>query len=171
MTNTAQENTAVASEKEVAAEKAVVVKDTKNGVTRPGQGTATGRVWEICDTIQAGATPENPITRARVIKAAEAEDINVSTAATQYGRWRKYNGLERETAKAVVASTDGSAEVKPKKTKKAKATEAAAPVIEDTNVEATGADAAPQAPEVATPVDEAPVDEAPDYLEDTQSDA
>ena len=57
------------------ASKAVVVKDTKNNVTRPSAGTSTGKVWEICDTLYAQATDENPITRARVIKAAEAEGV------------------------------------------------------------------------------------------------
>lgn len=111
------------------ASKAVVVKDTKNNVTRPSAGTATGTVWEICDTIYAQATDENPITRARVIKAAEAEGVNVSTAATQYGRWRTYMSLGRETAKAVKAEGEAA----PKKTRAKKAdvaAESAAPVVE-----------------------------------------
>ena len=113
------------------ASKAVVVKDTKNNVTRPSAGTSTGKVWEICDTIYAQATDENPITRARVIKAAEAEGVNVSTAATQYGRWRTYMSLGRETAKAVKA--EGEAAPKKTRSKKAAAAEAAeagAPVVE-----------------------------------------
>lgn len=83
------------------APKAEVVKDTKNGVTRPGAETSTGKVWAIADTLHAQATKEEPISRAAVIKAAEAQGINVSTAATQYGRWRTYNGLGKETSKAV----------------------------------------------------------------------
>lgn len=119
------------------ASKAVVVKDTKNNVTRPSAGTSTGKVWEICDTIYAQATDENPITRARVIKAAEAEGVNVSTAATQYGRWRTYMSLGRETAVAV----KGEAAPKKSRSKKAAAAEVAevaAPVVE-------GDDAAPVA--------------------------
>ena len=113
------------------ASKAVVVKDTKNNVTRPSAGTATGTVWEICDTLYAQATEDNPITRARVIKAAEAEGVNVSTAATQYGRWRTYMSLGRETAVAV----KGEGEAAPKKTRAkkagaAEAAESAAPVVE-----------------------------------------
>lgn len=113
------------------ASKAVVVKDTKNNVTRPSAGTATGTVWEICDTLYAQATEDNPITRARVIKAAEAEGVNVSTAATQYGRWRTYMSLGRETAVAVKA--EGEAAPKKTRAKKAGAAEAAesaAPVVE-----------------------------------------
>lgn len=109
------------------ASKAVVVKDTKNNVTRPSAGTSTGKVWEICDTLYAQATDENPITRARVIKAAEAEGVNVSTAATQYGRWRTYMSLGRETAVAV----KGEAAPKKSRAKKADvAAESAAPVVE-----------------------------------------
>lgn len=126
----------------VAAEKAAVVKDIKNNVARPGAGTATGKVWEICDVLYARATPENPITRASVIKAAEAEGVNVSTAATQYGRWRTYMSLGRETAVAV----KGEGEAAPKKTRAkkanaAEAAEAAAPVIEGDEGVATTADA------------------------------
>lgn len=108
------------------ASKAVVVKDTKNNVTRPSAGTSTGKVWEICDTLYAQATDENPITRARVIKAAEAEGVNVSTAATQYGRWRTYMSLGRETAVAV----KGEAAPKKPRAKKAEVAEVAAPVVE-----------------------------------------
>ena len=115
------------------ASKAVVVKDTKNNVTRPSAGTSTGKVWEICDILYAQATDENPITRARVIKAAEAEGVNVSTAATQYGRWRTYMSLGRETAVAV------KGEAAPKKTRSKKAAaaevaEVAAPVVEGEDV-------------------------------------
>ena len=131
--------------KDAVAEKVEVVKDIKNGVTRPGPDTATGRVWAICDVLFASQTEDNPVTRARVIKNAEAEGINVSTAATQYGRYRKYHGLAKETAVAVKTT-----EPKAPKGRKAK-TEAAvdAPVVEEAVVEAT--------PEVATAAE-------PDYL-------
>lgn len=126
----------------VAAEKAVVVKDIKNNVARPGAGTATGKVWEICDTLYARATDENPITRASVIKAAEAEGVNVSTAATQYGRWRTYMSLGRETAVAVKAEGDAPKRAtKAKKPKAEAAAESAAPVIEGDEGVATTADA------------------------------
>lgn len=136
------------------AAKAVVVKDTKNNVTRPSAGTSTGKVWEICDTLYAQATDENPITRARVIKAAEAEGVNVSTAATQYGRWRTYMSLGREPSVAV------KGEAAPKKTRAKKAVAAeddhAAPVVEDDN-------AAPVAEGETHPAfaDEAPVSDEP----------
>lgn len=113
------------------AAKAVVVKDTKNNVTRPSAGTATGTVWEICDTLYAQATEENPITRARVIKAAEAEGVNVSTAATQYGRWRTYMALGRETSTVVKAAGEAAPKkTRAKKANAAEAAESAAPVVE-----------------------------------------
>ena len=124
---------------EVAAEKAVVVKDQKNGVTRPSADTQTGKVWSICDVIYATATEDNPITRARVIKTAEAEGVDVSTAATQYGRWRKYMGLGKETAKAVVAGDAAPAKASKAKSKAAKAekVEAGAATIEEAPVAET----------------------------------
>ena len=66
---------------------------SQNGVTRPRDGTATGRVWEIADTLSADT--KKPAVRADVLKAGEAEGLNASTIATQYGRWRKFNGLGR----------------------------------------------------------------------------
>lgn len=121
-------STKQATDSKVEVEKAVIVKDTKNDVTRPGAETSTGRVWAICDLIYSEATPDNPITRSRVIKTAEAEDINVSTAATQYGRWRKYMGLEREAPKAVKEKTETKS--KTKKVDTAVKAEAGAAVVE-----------------------------------------
>lgn len=74
------------------------VKDTQNGVTRPNPGTKTNRVWEIADAMSAeiGA----PAPRKKVLEAAMAEGLNVATAATQYGRWRKYHGLGAEPKEA-----------------------------------------------------------------------
>lgn len=78
--------------------KAPVVKDTVNGVTRPKAGTATGRVWEIADALSKKT--KKPIERKAVLEATAGEGINPATAATQYGRWRKYNGLEKEVRQA-----------------------------------------------------------------------
>jgi hypothetical protein len=36
-----------------------------------------------------------------------AEDINAATAATQYGRWRKYHGLGAEPKEAAPAAEGG----------------------------------------------------------------
>lgn len=65
----------------------------QNDVARPGPGTATGRVWEICDQLSKKAG--QPAARGDVMKAGEKEDLNPATIATQYGRWRKFHGLGR----------------------------------------------------------------------------
>lgn len=87
---------------------APVEKDTQNGVTRPKAGTKTGRIWEIADSLsqQAGA----PVARKDVLAAATTEDINVATAATQYGRWRKYHGLGAEPKQAAPAAPEAAEE-------------------------------------------------------------
>lgn len=88
---------ATAAEKQEAAPKPPVAKDTQNGVTRPKEGTQTGRVWEIADKIST--EKGEPAPRKEVLEAFIAEDGNPSTGATQYGRWRKYHGLAQETGK------------------------------------------------------------------------
>ena len=97
----------------------------QNGVARPGAGTATARVWDIADAESAkiGA----PVKRAVVLAIAEAEKINVTTAATQFGRWCKFHGI-----KAVPAAPKVKAEKKFKapKVKAEEAAPAEAPVAE-----------------------------------------
>jgi len=66
----------------------------QNGVTRPNGGTTTGRIWEISDSLSKSTC--KAATRKDVLEAAAKEDINPSTAATQYGQWRKFNGLGKE---------------------------------------------------------------------------
>lgn len=72
-----------------------------NGVVRPKDGTSTGRVWAIADEISAAKGA--PAPRKEVMDQCAAEKINVSTAATQYGKWRKFHGLEREVKPATPA--------------------------------------------------------------------
>ncbi len=94
MTKTKAKTKATGADK--AAEKEKVVRETKNGVTRPGDGTITGRIWAIADEISAAANEDGtkaPAMRAPVLNAAVKEKINESTAATQYGKWRKFHGL------------------------------------------------------------------------------
>lgn len=88
----------------------------QNGVSRPGAGTATARIWEIADA--QSAAKNAPTSRAEVLKAAEAEGINVTTAATQFGRWCKFNGVK--------AAPKEPKPAKEKKVKGAKAAEVAA---------------------------------------------
>lgn len=63
-----------------------------NGVVRPAPDTKTGKVWSIADemTKEQGT----PAKRKDVLNECAAHGIAASTAATQYGRWRKFNGLE-----------------------------------------------------------------------------
>ena len=75
-----------------AKEAAKVVRAVANGVTRPAAGTSTARIWQIADEISAAA--KAPASRADVLKVAEAEGLNGATCATQYGRWRVFNGLK-----------------------------------------------------------------------------
>ena len=86
---------------EAAVEKAPKIE--QNGVSRPKAGTKTARVWEITDALsaQGGA----PAARKDVLEAAGKEGINQATAATQYGRWRKFFGLGKE----VVAKPEAEA--------------------------------------------------------------
>jgi len=89
MTDKAKDVTNDKSETAKAVEKAP--KDIKNGVTRPRADSKTGMVWAIADALSKKA--KAPAGRKAVLDAATEEEINPSTAATQYGRWRKYNGL------------------------------------------------------------------------------
>jgi len=80
-------------EQEKPAEEAKPEKITANGVTRPKDGSITGRVWKIADEISAAT--KAPAERKDVMDACKAENINGATAATQYGKWRKFNGLKK----------------------------------------------------------------------------
>jgi hypothetical protein len=53
---------------------------------RPGQGTITGRVWEIADELVAKT---GSAERDAVVTACVTEGINVNTANTQYSHWKK----------------------------------------------------------------------------------
>lgn len=94
----ATDATAVAATPE--APKVEVPKDTKNGITRPTAGTATGKVWEIADRISAET--QKPAERKPVLEACKAANINDATAQTQFGRWRTYHGLVTPRAAAAV---------------------------------------------------------------------
>jgi hypothetical protein len=84
-----------------AAQPAKPAQPKQNGVTRPSSGTSTGRVWEIADTLSKDLG--KPAPRADVMKAFEAEGGNQATGATQYGRWRKFHGLN--SAERVASAT------------------------------------------------------------------
>lgn len=80
----------------------------QNGVTRPKDGTATGRVWAISDELSAAAG--KPAARKDVINKGVAEGINPATLATQYGKWRRFHGLLREVKVAAPAAAAPAAD-------------------------------------------------------------
>ena len=51
---------------------------------RPGEGTITGRVWEIADEIYEET---GKISREAVVTKCMEEGINMNTASTQYSHW------------------------------------------------------------------------------------
>ena len=55
---------------------------------RPGDGTVTGRVWEIADEIKAN---KGSASREDVVQACLDEKINMNTASTQFSHWNKEN--------------------------------------------------------------------------------
>lgn len=93
---------------EAEAKEAVAKRPSQNGVTRPADGTLTGRVWEIADELSKAAG--EPIGRAAVLAAYIEGGGNPATGATQYGRWKTFNGLKRvaKAPKTEAASDDGA---------------------------------------------------------------
>lgn len=63
----------------------------QHGVTRPGPGTVTGRVWSIADDLLAALG--RPPARREVIAKGTAEGINRATLSTQYAHWKTFNGI------------------------------------------------------------------------------
>lgn len=84
-------------------------RDSQNGVTRPADGTKTGRVWAIADELSNAAG--QPAARKDVITKASADGINLATITTQYGHWRRYNGLASVKVATVSAAPSVEATV------------------------------------------------------------
>lgn len=70
-------------------------KDSKNGVTRPKSGTTVGKIWDIADKLAKGG---KDVKRSDVLAQTKAAGINDATAATQFGKWRRYNGIKGRIA-------------------------------------------------------------------------
>lgn len=77
-------------------------KVVQNGIVRPNAGTKTAKVWDIADGLSAAN--KSPAARKDVLAEAQKADINVSTAATQYGQWRKFHGLGKEPVEKTEAA-------------------------------------------------------------------
>lgn len=112
-------------DKPVKEPKPVVTKVEANGVIRPNADTSTGNVWAIADRISS--EKKAPAERGEVIKQCVNVGINESTAATQYGRWRKFFGVVT-VKKIKLSDEEKTAERAANKTAKAAEKEAAAKV-------------------------------------------
>ena len=96
--------------KEAKPAKVVVEKLSQNGVTCPSEGTKTREIWDISDQISQELG--EPAGRKEVIAECLKRDINESTGATQYARWRKFHGIKApvSTARPVIPVEDVEAE-------------------------------------------------------------
>jgi len=83
-------------------------KVTQNGVTRPKDGTKTAVVWEVADAISANQG--KPARRKDVIEECMKREMSAATAATQYGRWRKFHGLKGSDEPAEQTQTPAAGE-------------------------------------------------------------
>lgn len=141
--------------------KPAIVKDEKNGVTRPSTG-ATLRVWTIADELSKAAG--KPAERKEVTEKGMAEGLVVGTIHTQYGRWRKYYGLvtPKEDRLAAQAKAKEDRETKKAADKVEKAALAVTKKAEkDAAKAAKEAKAAPAAPAAAPAVPVAPIPPVP----------
>jgi hypothetical protein len=64
----------------------------------PKTGKTTGKIWELCTKLSNSLG--RPVTRQEIIVATLKEKINPGTTSTQFGYWRKFNGIQGR-AKAV----------------------------------------------------------------------
>lgn len=63
-----------------------------HGITRPGPGTETGKIWQVADEITSSQHGV-PATIVAVRTNRMLIGVNDNTIKTQYARWRKYNGV------------------------------------------------------------------------------
>ena len=100
--------------KEVVVKAEKIVQPKQNGVARPKDGTVTGAIWAIADSLSTDLG--TPVNRKPVMEACEKVELNKATVATQYGRWRKFHGLVGtgvEKAVAEPADTKPAATIEP----------------------------------------------------------
>lgn len=125
-----------------AEQKATVVKIQQNGITRPKAGTVVGGIWDFCDA--KSAELGRPVKRGEVMEPLVKDGLNEATIATQYGRWRKFHGLQRtDEVKAAESAEREAAKAAAKAKKDAeKAEKVAAKEAEKAAKEAAKAEAA-----------------------------
>lgn len=68
-------------------------KQQVNGITRPAEGTETGKVWATADAISASQAG-HPAQIAQMKAHPNMKGMNDHTLKTQYSRWRQYNGVK-----------------------------------------------------------------------------
>lgn len=100
------------AEKPAKEEKPKVERIVQNDVTRPKDGTDTGKVWAIADKLSNPAKGQYA-TRAEVMEVAVAEQLNEATVATQYQRWRVFNGVPKAAAPVKEAKPAKEPKAKP----------------------------------------------------------
>lgn len=79
---------AVVRQKRVAAPKTPVVRKQADpsGIARPKSGSATGKVWDICDEL-AKSVKDKKQLKLLALEVARKEGINDSTLSVQFGKW------------------------------------------------------------------------------------
>lgn len=82
-----------------AATKRAPAADAVNGIALPREGTDSAKVWAIADEARKQNKGKCPV-RSEVLAAATKAKVNEATAATQFARWRTYNGFEGRTPAA-----------------------------------------------------------------------
>lgn len=75
------------------ATKPKLAKQQVNGITRPAEGTETGKVWACADAISASQNG-HPAQVAQMKAHPMMKGMNDHTLKTQYSRWRAYNGVK-----------------------------------------------------------------------------
>jgi hypothetical protein len=110
---------------------AVSSRPKQNGQTRPTPGTLTGLVWDYADALlakNAQLGTEHVVPTIGEVKDLykQVQGAQDSTAATQYGRWLKFHGLQdalKLRRAADKATKPGAAEKEAEKAAKKQARE------------------------------------------------
>lgn len=102
------------AEKVAKAEKAATI--TKNGVTRPRDGSACGKIWSICDAVSRQMQAPAPIAAVMEVAKENVDSNGVlsplhpTTVRCQFAKWRKFNGVVAVKAEKVAAPTAEAAD-------------------------------------------------------------
>lgn len=102
------------AEKVAKAEKTATI--AKNGVTRPRDGSACGKIWAICDAISRQMQAPAPISAVMEVSKQNVDSNGVlsplhpTTVRCQFAKWRKFNGVVAVKAEKVAAPTVDAAD-------------------------------------------------------------